>query len=185
MKGIWEDSREGLAFMQTYIDQHASFHPIRPSKAFKPIKEKGNMPKYQVTLQNYFCISNARAFDNINGRTNDKKICDNGVYKQPRAVPGRSSRGSTHNGMRNVLKKCQEVDTVTSLILISVPNTIEEDVIQQTMDDKLKRMEQSLIQNNKKYKLTIEQLSNWIKYAVAKDFLLGMPWEGTKKKKQK
>jgi hypothetical protein len=64
--GFTKKLLEGLAFMQNYIDQHASFHPIRPSKAFKPIKEKGNMPKYQVTLQNYFCISNTRAFDNIN-----------------------------------------------------------------------------------------------------------------------
>jgi hypothetical protein len=57
---------EGLTFMQTYTDQHASFHPIRPGKAFKPIKEKGNMPKYQVRLQNYFCIPSTRAFNNIN-----------------------------------------------------------------------------------------------------------------------
>ncbi len=89
---------EGLAFIQTYIDQHASFHQIRPSKAFKPIKEKGNMPKYQVTLQNYFCVPNARAFNNINanggqrikgyaiiGFTNNPEQClkkQQGIYAQ-------------------------------------------------------------------------------------------------------
>jgi hypothetical protein len=36
---------EGLAFMQTYIDQHTSFHPIRQGKTLKLIKEKGDMPK--------------------------------------------------------------------------------------------------------------------------------------------
>jgi hypothetical protein len=36
---------EGLLFMKTYIDQHASFHPIKPGTTFKPIKEKGKFPK--------------------------------------------------------------------------------------------------------------------------------------------
>jgi hypothetical protein len=31
----------------------------------KPIKEKGNTPKYQVTMRNCFSIPNLRAFDNI------------------------------------------------------------------------------------------------------------------------
>jgi hypothetical protein len=57
---------KGLMFMQTYIDQHASFHPISLGSALKPIKEKGDFPKFQVTSQSYFCIPNARAFDNIN-----------------------------------------------------------------------------------------------------------------------
>ncbi len=57
---------EGLAFMQTYINQHTSFHPINPGSALKPIKEKGDFPKFQVTSRSYFCVPNARAFDNIN-----------------------------------------------------------------------------------------------------------------------
>jgi hypothetical protein len=63
---------KGLMFMQTYIDQHASFHPISPGSALKPIKERGDFPKFQVTSQSYFCVPNARTFDNINaeaGRT--------------------------------------------------------------------------------------------------------------------
>jgi hypothetical protein len=34
--------------------------------------------------------------------------------------------------------RCQEVDTMTSQILIGAPNTIEEVVIKQTMDEELK-----------------------------------------------
>jgi hypothetical protein len=63
---------EGLLFMQTYIDQYASFHPIKPGTALKLIKEKGEFPKFQVTSRNYFCMPNSRAFNNINadrGRT--------------------------------------------------------------------------------------------------------------------
>ncbi len=49
-------------------------------------------------------------------------------------------------------KKCQEVDTVTSQILISTPNTIKEDIIKQTMDNKLKAIEDNLLLTDKNYK---------------------------------
>jgi hypothetical protein len=42
-------------------------------------------------------------------------------------------------------KKCQEVDTVTSQILIGAPNTIEEDIIKQMMDKELKAIGQPTI----------------------------------------
>ncbi len=57
---------KGLNFMQTYIDSHAAFFPIGKDQTEKPIREKAEMPKYQVTMKNYFSISNPRAFDNVN-----------------------------------------------------------------------------------------------------------------------
>jgi hypothetical protein len=59
-------------------------------------------------------------------------------------------------------KKCQEVDTVTSQILIGIPNMIEEEIIKQMLDEELKNIEQILLKNNKEYKLTREQSNNWI-----------------------
>jgi hypothetical protein len=56
---------EGLTFMQTYIDKHASFHPKGKDQTARPIKEKTDMPKYQVTMRSYFSILNPRAFDNV------------------------------------------------------------------------------------------------------------------------
>jgi hypothetical protein len=38
--GFDKKLNEGLGFMQTYINQHASFHPINPGSALKPIKER-------------------------------------------------------------------------------------------------------------------------------------------------
>jgi hypothetical protein len=32
-------------------------------------------------------------------------------------------------------KKCQEVDTVATQVLIGAPNTIEEDIVKQMMDE--------------------------------------------------
>ncbi len=74
---------------------------------------------------------------------------------------------------------------MTSQILVGAPNTIEEEVIKQTMDEELKTIEKKLLLTNKNYKLTKEQSKNWIRYAVVKDFPAGMPWEGTEEKKQK
>jgi hypothetical protein len=145
------------------------------------------MPKYQVTMRNFFCIPNPRAFNNVNA--------DGG-----RVIKGSEIMGFTENpqqcledaagdlrmmGCVIFYKKCQEVNTVTSQILISVPNTIKEDIIKQTMDKELKAIEENLLLTDKNFKLTREQSKNWIRYTVVKDFLAGMPWEGLDKKKQK
>jgi hypothetical protein len=64
--GFDKKLNKGLRFMQTYINQHASFHPINLDPALKPIKEKGDFTRFQVTSRSYFCMPNPRAFDNIN-----------------------------------------------------------------------------------------------------------------------
>ncbi len=81
-------------------------------------------------------------------------------------------------------KKCQEVDTVATQILVGEPNTIEEEIIKQTMDKELKVLEKKLLLTDKNYKLTREQSKNWVKYAVVREFPVGMPWKGTEEKKQ-
>ncbi len=64
-RGFDKKLMEGLGFMQPYINKHASFHPIGKDQTVKPIREKTDMPKYQVTMRNYFSIPNQRAFDNV------------------------------------------------------------------------------------------------------------------------
>jgi hypothetical protein len=44
---------QGLTFVQTYIVRNRLFHLIRLDKTLKPIKEKGDMPKYPVTMRNF------------------------------------------------------------------------------------------------------------------------------------
>jgi hypothetical protein len=82
-------------------------------------------------------------------------------------------------------KKCQEVDTVSKLILLGVPNSIEGEVIQRTLNKVLVDLECTLLDTDSEYKLTKEQRQNWIKYAVTKEFQLGMPWEDAEEKKKK
>ncbi len=143
---------KGLTFMQTYINRNASFHPIGLDKTLKPIMEKGDMPKYQVTMRNYFSVPNQRAFDNVSqdggrvikglavmGFTNDlQRCCDN---------PAGDLRMM---GCTMILyKRCQEVDTVATQILVRAPNTIEEEIIKKTMDKELKVLEKKLLLTDK------------------------------------
>ena len=75
---------------------------------------------------------------------------------------------------------------VARQLLLSAPNTIEEEVIRRTIDEELKQIEQRLISdNNAEYKYPQHCLSKWLKYAVVREFPGGMPWEGAKEKKQK
>ena len=71
-------------------------------------------------------------------------------------------------------KKCQ-----------GVPNSIEEDVIKDTLDKVLSELECTLLQTDSEYKLTKDQRQNWINYAVTREFPPGMPWEEAEEKKKK
>jgi hypothetical protein len=174
-------------FMQTYINQHASFHPINPGSALKPIKEKGDFLQSQVTSQSYFCVPNARAFDNINAEAGCtiKGSAVMGFTENPKQFLDKAAGNLQTMGCLIFYKKCQEVDTVSSLILIGIPNTIEEDVIKATLGVELTKIKQTLLTTDRTYKLTKEQSKNWIRYAVVRDYPMGMPWEGIKEKKQK
>ncbi len=76
-------------------------------------------------------------------------------------------------------------DTVSKLILLGVPNTIEEEEIQKTLNKVLVDLECLLLETDSDYKLTKDQHNNWIKYAVTKEFPPGMPWEDAEEKKKK
>ena len=44
-----------ISFIQTYMDKHAAFLPIEGSDPSKhPIKEKADIPAFQVVLRSYF-----------------------------------------------------------------------------------------------------------------------------------
>jgi hypothetical protein len=56
-----------LSFLQTYINKHAAFFSINESDSSRPpIKEKADIPAFQVILRRYFDIPNKRAFDSVN-----------------------------------------------------------------------------------------------------------------------
>ncbi len=56
---------EGLSFLQTYLDKQACFLPFGKDQTLAPIKEKADLPKFQVVLRNYFSIPNEYAFSNV------------------------------------------------------------------------------------------------------------------------
>jgi hypothetical protein len=173
--------------MQTYIDKYASFHPIGKDQTAKPIREKADMPKYQVTLRSYFRIPNPWAFDNVSqdGGRVIKGSAVMGFSTDPQTCLGEASGDLRMMGCAIYNKKCQEVNTVATQVLIGAPNTIEEVIVKQTMDRELMDLEKKLLITNTDYKLSKSQLKKWISYAVVREYPAGMPWEGAEEKKQK
>jgi hypothetical protein len=90
-----------------------------------------------------------------------------------------------HMGCAIYYKQCQEVNTIARQLLLGAPNTIDKEMIKQTLDEELKLVEQKVLSENVEYKFPQRRLSKWPNYAVVREFPAGMPWEGAEEKKQK
>ncbi len=178
-----------LSFLQNYIDKHAAFFSIDGSDSSRPpIKEKADVPAFQVILRKYFDIPNKRAFDSMNhdGGRAIKGSAIMGFSLDPRMCLDEAAGNLHHMGCAIFYKQCQEVSTIARQILLRAPNTIKEDIIKQTMDKELMLVEQKLLTgDNTEYKLSKQRQPKSLSYAVVQEFPAGMPWEGAEEKKQK
>ncbi len=148
----------GLSFLQNYIDKHAAFFSINRSDSSRPsIKEKVDVPAFQVILRRYLDIPNERAFSSVNqegGRVIEGSAIM-GFSLDPRKCLDKAAGDLRHMGCAIFYKQCQEVNTIARQILLRAPNTIEEESIKQTLDDDLKQVEHKLLlDNNIEYKTT-------------------------------
>jgi hypothetical protein len=178
---------EGLTFLREFVDPAACILPNGKDKRLGPIKTKSDLPKYQLTMRNYFNIPNQMAFTNVN-QDNGRVIKGSaimGFSLDPKTCLDEAAGDLRTMGCSMFFKKCQQVDTVSKLILLGVPNSIEEEVIKKTLDTVLMELEQDLIRTDSNYKLTKDQSKNWIDYAVTREFPPGMPWEDAEEKKKK
>ena len=178
-----------LNFVQSHIDKHAAFFAIDSTDSSRPpIKEKADLPGYQVVLKRYFAIPNERAFDNVNqdGGRSIRGSAVMGFSLDPKKCLDEAAGDLRHMGCAIYFKQCQEVNTVARQLLLGAPNTIEDEIIQQTFDHELKLVETQLVEEkNAEYKYSEHRLSKWIKFAVVREYPAGMPWEGAEEKKQK
>ena len=168
-----------LSFLQGHIHKHTSFFAIDESDSSRlPIKEKADLPIYQVILRRYFAIPNERAFDNVNqeGGREIRGSAVMGFSLDPQKCLKEVAGDLRHMGCAIYFKQCQEVNKVACQLLLGAPNTIEEKVIQRTFDEELKTIERRLIsENNAEYKYSQRQVSKWLKYVVVREFPTGMP----------
>ncbi len=178
---------ESLAFLCEYLDKAACFLPSRKDQQLGPIKSKADIPKYQVIMKNYFSIPNPMAFANVSqdGGRVIKGSAVMGFSIDPNECLNDAAGDLRSMGCSLFYKKFQEVDTVSRLILLGVPNSIKEKVVQRILDKVLVDLECTLLETDSKYKLTKEQRNTWIRYAVTKEFPPGMPWEDAEEKKEK
>ncbi len=135
-------------------------------------------------MNNYFSIPNPMAFSNVtqDGWKMIKGLAVIGFSLHPKECLDNAAGYLQMMGCSLFYEKCQEVDMVSKLILLGVPNSIKEEVIKQTLDEELASLESTLVVTDSNYKLTMNQQENWIKYAVIQEFPLGMPWEDAEEK---
>ena len=115
---------EGLTFLREFVDPAACILPNGKEKRLGPIKSKSDLPKYQLTLRNYFDIPNQMAFSNIN-QDNGRVIKGSaimGFSVNPKHCLDDAAEDLRMMGCSLFYKKCQKVDTVLKLILLGVPN---------------------------------------------------------------
>ncbi len=153
---------EGLAFLCKYLDKVTCILPSGKDQQLNPIKSKADIPKYQVIMKNYFSIPNLMVFSNVTqdgGRViNGSAVM--GFSINPKECLNNAAGDLQSMGCSMFYKKCQEVDTVSKLILLGVPNSIEKEVIQKTLNKVLVDLECTLLDTDSKYKLTKEQHQN-------------------------
>jgi hypothetical protein len=178
---------EGLSFLREYLDKATCILPSGKDQRLNPIKTKADLPKYQVTMKNYFNIPNPMAFSNVTQESSRviKGSVVMGFLLDPKECLDNTAGDIRMMGCSLFYKKCQEVDTVSKLILLGVPNSIEGDMIKGIVDKVLVDLECTGLCTDSEYKLTKDQWQNWIKYAVTKEFPPGMPWEDAEEKKKK
>ncbi len=177
---------EALRFLCLHIDPKACFHLFTKDKSLGPIKEKINLPKFQVTMQTYFSIPNPAAFSPFpqDGRQVIKGSGIMGFQGDLQVCLEEADRDLCMFNCNIFYKICQEVDIIVKVILLGVPESIDEKQIQTTMDKELQELEQDK-KNDHMLSVTRYDARTWIKYAITKEYPPGMPWEGIKEKKQK
>jgi len=122
---------EGLTFLRDFVDPAACIIPNGKDKRLGLIKSKLDLPKYQLTLRNYFNIPNQMDFSNVN-QDNGRVIKGSalmGFSLDPKTCLDKAAGDLRMMGCSIFYKKCQKVDTVSKLILLGVPNSVEEEVI--------------------------------------------------------
>jgi hypothetical protein len=153
---------EGLAFLCEYLDKATCILPSRKDQWLNPIKSKTDLPKYQVIMKNYSSIPNLMAFSNVtqDGSRVIKGSAVMGFLIDPNECLEDVAGDLWMMGCSLFYKKCQEVDTVSRLILLGVPNTIEEEEIQKTLNKVLVDLECTLLETDSEYKLRKNQRNN-------------------------
>jgi hypothetical protein len=101
-----------------------------------PIKEKADIPAFQVILRRYFDNPNERAFDSVNqdGGRAIKGSTVMGFSLDPQKCLEEAAGDLRHMGCAIFYTQCQEVSMVARQILLGAPNAIKENIIKQVLD---------------------------------------------------
>jgi hypothetical protein len=179
---------KALFFLQSHIDEEACFLPLTVDKTLGPIKEKQDMPKFQVTSRKYFSIPNPQAFSPVlkDGGRVIKGSGIMGFKGDPQTCLEEAGGDLKMLNCSIFYKKCQEVDTNAKIMLLGAPNSVAQKLkqIHKVMDTELRELEMEE-RKDPKSPITCFDEREWVKYTITKVYCPRMPWEGIEEKKQK
>jgi hypothetical protein len=134
---------EALFFLRSHINKESCFIPLAANKTLGSIKEKQDMPKFQVTSRKYFSIPNPQAFSPVtqDGGRVIKGSRIMGFKGDPQTCLEEAAGDLRMLNCSIFYKKCQEVDTIAKLMLLGAPNLINEKQIFKVMDAELRELE--------------------------------------------
>ncbi len=104
----------------------------------------------KIFLCRYFVIPHERAFNCVNqdGGRAIKGSAVMGFSLDPQKCLEEAAGDLRHMGCTIYYRQCQEVNTIARQLLLGAPNTIDEEMIKQTLDEELKLVEQKLLSKN-------------------------------------
>jgi hypothetical protein len=174
---------KALTLLRQHIHPEACFFPIKPDKNLRPIKMKSDLPKFQVTSRQYLSISNPQAFLLVT-QHGGRVIKDSGImgFKgNPQMCLDDAGGDLRILNCSIFYKRCQEVGTIAKLILLGVPNSIDDKQIQRIMDRELVELEIDERMDPKPPAARYDTIE-WVKYQITREYFPGMPWKGIEEK---
>jgi hypothetical protein len=161
---------EALFFLRTHIDEESCFLPLSANKILGPIKEKSDMPKFQVTSRKYFSIPHPQAFSPVtqDGGRIIKGSGIMGFQGDPQTCLDEAAGDLRMLNCSIFYKKCQKVDTVAKLMLLGAPNLIDEQQIFKVMDKELRDLEEDEKKDSNS-NVNCFNMKEWVKYTITKE----------------
>jgi len=170
---------ESLTFLHNHVDEAACFLPKKGATGFTPIRQKADIPSFQITLRKkYMDIPSPYAFSAIiqeSGRV-IKGSATMGFDVDPKEALEEAFGDLQNMGITLTFKPCQELDTNNEQCLLGAPNTIDVRCVKKILDKELAKIEEEL-KGTEGFPNFRHDKTEWINFGVIKQFPDGMPWE--------
>ncbi len=146
------------------------------------IKEKSDIPEFQVAAKKrFFFIPNKHAFFSVPQEDGQsiRGSCLMGFSEDPQQVLSDAAGDLRSIGCDLFYSGVQHLDTRESIAFLGIPTMIEVEVVESEMRKHLIKLERDLkVSMPNEFLIHQHGKDSFCKFAVAKKFPQGMPWDG-------